>query len=283
MSEEHIIRHTVDGPVTVPALKRDLARLGVRAGMGVLVHSSLSALGWVCGGAPAVILALEDLLGPGGTLVMPTHSALSDPADWCDPPVPEVWWDSIRCTMPAFDMDLTPTQGMGAIPESFRKQRGVARSNHPQVSFAAWGKDAIAITGGHSLEFGLGDGSPLARLYEIDGWVLLLGVTHRSNSSLHLAEYRADYPTKRLTQCGAPVLVNGERHWVEFLDLALDISDFETIGKQFEAATGLVRRGKVAGASSLLMPQRALVDYAVGWIERHRGVSHPPTAGGSAQ
>jgi len=195
MSEIDAIKLDGDQPVTVSSLVTDLFALGLKPGMTVIVHSSLSSLGWVCGGAVAVIQALESVLGPAGTLVMPTHSGdLSDPAEWQHPSVPQVWWESIRQTMPAFDPDLTPTRGMGAIPECFRTQPGVRRSLHPQVSFAAWGRQAQAITANHPLDFSLGDGSPLARLYDLDGWVLLLGVGHDNNTSLHLAEYRATYP-----------------------------------------------------------------------------------------
>ncbi len=206
MTEAETIKRTRGRPVTVTSLTADLSALGVTPGMTLLVHSSLSALGWVNGGPVAVILALENALRPEGTLVMPTHSGhLSDPAEWQDPPVPETWWETIRQTMPAYDPDLTPSRGMGAIPESFRRQKDVLRSSHPHFSFAAWGKGAAVITERHALELSLGEHSPLARIYDRDGWVLLLGVGHDSNTSLHLAEYRADYPGKRLITCGAPV------------------------------------------------------------------------------
>jgi aminoglycoside 3-N-acetyltransferase len=179
---------TNDLPVTLSSLKDDLRNLGVKAGSTLLVHSSLSSLGWVCGGAAAVILALEETLGDEGTLVMPTYTEdLSDPSTWRSPPVPESWWETIRKETPAFRSDLTPTRQMGAIPESFRKQNGTLRSSHPQVSFGARGKNAEVIVGDHPLDFPLGERSPLARIYELDGYVLLLGVTHLNNSSMHLA------------------------------------------------------------------------------------------------
>jgi len=97
----------------------------------------------VCGGAPVVILALEQVLGEEGILVMLTYSEdLSEPSYWKHPAVPEEWWQLIRDESPAFMPDLTPTRQIGAIPECFRKQNGT-RSNHPQTSFAARGKKRI--------------------------------------------------------------------------------------------------------------------------------------------
>jgi len=75
MSEADVIKKFhQSGPITVDSLKEDLTELGVTPGMVLLVHSSLSSLGFVSGGPVAVILALEEVLGPKGTLIMPTHS-----------------------------------------------------------------------------------------------------------------------------------------------------------------------------------------------------------------
>lgn len=270
--EERIIAQNPDAPITVATLRHDFEALGVRPGMTLILHSSLRTLGgWICGGPVAVILALEDLLGSEGTLVMPTHSGdLSDPTQWRNPPVPESWWPIIKETMPAFEPELTPTREMGAIPETFRKQRGVLRSRHPQVSFAAWGKHATTITAEHPLDYGLGEDSPTARVYQLDGMVLLLGVGHGNNTSLHLAEYRADYPAKQEKTNGAPMLVDGERRWIPLRDIDIDDGDFEQIGAAFDAATNLSSHGRVSAAVAQLVPQRPLVDFAVRWIEQHR-------------
>ncbi len=261
---------TTDFPATQPSLAADLAALGVQPGMVLLLHSSLKLLGWVNGGAVAVILALEQVLGAEGTLVMPTHTAdNSDPANWENPPVPESWWQTIRETMPAFDTALTPTYYMGVIPETFRKQTGVLRSDHPDASFAAWGKHARAITDKHALPLVFGDQSPLARIYELDGWVLLLGVGHGNNTSLHLAEVRARIPHPTYRR-GAAMRVDGLRQWVNWEDLVWNDEDFVALGADFARETGLQRAGKIAHADALLLPQRPLIDYAILWLEQHR-------------
>jgi aminoglycoside 3-N-acetyltransferase len=261
---------TTEFPATLPSLAADLATLGVQPGMVLVVHSSLKSLGWVNGGPVAVILALEQVLGEEGTLVMPTHTSdLSDPANWVNPPVPESWWETIRATMPAYDPALTPTFQMGAIPETFRKQAGVLRSNNPDASFAAWGKHARRITEDHALVPLFGEHSPLARVYDLEGWVLLLGVAHNRTTSLHVAEGRARI-SHRTIHLGSPMMVDGVRQWVAFDDIDWDDSDFVQLGADFARETGLQREGKIACANALLMPQRALIDYAVPWLERHR-------------
>ena len=271
MGEQEAILQTAQGPVTRASLRRDLEGLGVRAGMTLMVHASLSRLGWVAGGPAAVILALEDALGAEGTLMMPAHSGdLSEPSHWGHPPVPEDWWPVIRAEAPAFQTDLTPTRGMGVIAETFRRQAGTLRSQHPQLSFAARGPRAGELTRDHALTPALGEESPLARLYALDGWVLFLGTDHNTNTSLHLAEVRARLTNPQKIQQGSPVLVNGERRWVTFEDFEWDSDDFAALGAEYVPAPGDAFTGRVCLAQTSLLRQRPMVDFAVGWMESHR-------------
>lgn len=258
-----------DDPVTVSSLAADLRELGVAAGDTLVVHASMSALGWVSGGPPAVVDALQAVLTDSGTLVAPTHTTqYTDPAAWGAPPVPDDWVDRIRKSRPPYRPEVTPTRGMGAVPECFRNYPGVVRSDHPQLSFAAWGADAERVVGDHGLDYPLGENSPLARVYDRDGDVLLLGVGHDSNTSLHLAEYRADFP-KEGTTSTAPILEDGRRVDVEITDVETSTEDFEALGAAFEREVGHVT-GEVGAATTRLAGQRALVDFAVEWFEANR-------------
>ena len=261
---------TTKGLVTQLDLEAQLEALGLCEGMTVLVHTRMSAIGWVCGGAQAVVGALLSVLGDSGTLMVPTFSShLSDPSGWESPPVPKTWWSTIRATMPAYDPHLTPTRSMGAVADAVRAHPLAVRSSHPAVSFAAVGPNAKALTGHHELSFGLGEGSPLARLYELDGHVLLLGVGHANNSSIHLAEYRSQNALAHQYRAGAPMVVGTAREWVEYDDIDNNPADFSRIGRSFEKAHPTAETF-VGAARARLFRQVPLVDHATSWMDRHR-------------
>lgn len=268
MTEAEAVRWAGDRPATVESLAADLRALGVEAGGTLCVHSSLSALGWVCGGAQAVVEAILRVLGARGTLVMPTHTGgNSEPSHWVNPPVPEAWWTSIRDTMPPFDPRITPTRAMGVIADCFRSWPGALRSSHPCSSFAARGPRAKEIVSDHGLAYGFGEASPLAKLYHGGASVLLLGVGHDRNSALHLAETRARWPHRREIEAAAAAREDGRRVWAAYRDLDYDSGDFARLGSEYD---GPQSQGLVARAQSILVPQRPLVDFAVAWIERNR-------------
>jgi len=256
--------------ITTSSLTQDLSNLGVNPGDCLLVHCAFSRVGRPYGGVQAMIEALQSCLTTAGTLVMPTHTTqLTEPSKWQNPPAPEDWWSTIRAELPAYDPERSPTLAMGALAETFRRYPNVLRSAHPHGSFAAWGKAAEQVTAGHDFPGIFGESSPLARLYELDARVLLIGVGHGNNTSLHLSEYRADFPKPYHIE-SAPIIVNEERRWVEGEELKIDSDDFVALGAAFAKETKLQRQGKIGKADSLLMPQPALVDFGAEWMTTHR-------------
>ena len=124
------------------------------------------------------------------------------------------------------------------------------------------------VTGDHSLDYSLGEGSPLARFYELDGQVLLLGVGYESNTSFHLAEYRA--PVVHRSEDGAPIVESGQRVWKPYPDIELNEEVFGQIGADFEKGVG-VRSFGVGSAQAKHFSQRRAVDFAQEWLAQRRG------------
>lgn len=257
--------------LTLPVLAGQLRALGLRRGDTVIVHSALSKLNaLLIGGLGTVISAFDAVLGPDGTLAMPTHTTdNSAPELWQAPPVPPAWWPEIRAHTPPYDPATSQTWRMGALPEYFRRYPGTLRSTHPQHSMAARGKHAAYLVAEHPLSQGLGEPSPYSRLLELDASVLLLGVDHSNNTTLHVAEHRATWPSKKMQVSEAVMRVNGERQWVSFSMLDVDADDFSPLGAAYEDSIGYVP-GRVGQAEARLLKLRPLIDFAVQWIEANR-------------
>lgn len=255
-------------------LKKDilaaLKEIGISKGQSIMVHTSLSSLGFVCGGPQIVIEALLESIGEEGTIMMPTQSWKNlDPSTGVHWEEPEEWHDIIRENWPAYDKDITPTNTMGAVAEMFRKWKGTLRSEHPARSVAAWGKYAKHLTDNHDLSNIFGEGSPLSKLYDLDGYVLLIGVGYDKNTSLHLADVRANYLSKHNCIEHSAIMENGKRVWKAYETLFVDGEDFEQIGSAFEKSCK-VTKVSLGNGTLTFMKQRELVDFAIKWIEANR-------------
>jgi aminoglycoside 3-N-acetyltransferase len=262
-------------PTTRESIAAQLAVLGLRPGDVVLLHTSLSALGWVCGGATAVVAAFLDLLGADGTLVVPAQTPRNrDPATWTDPALPPQMWPHIREHLPAFDPLLTPSDGMGAVAERVRTWPGAHRSAHPQSSFAGVGARAVALLDDHDPACHLGERSPLARLERAEAKVVLLGVGYDRCTAFHLAEYRVPHPPTRAYTC--VVRTSSGRCWTTYTDVDLDADDFAELGEDFEGRSGRrgpssVTAGPVGQARARVFRLADAVSFATIWLIRVRG------------
>jgi len=158
--------------LTKAKVKETLLSKGIRSGDHLLVHSSLRSMGPIEGGADALIDTLLEVVGPEGTLAMPTFNY------------------RVHLPFPHFDPHTTPGR-TGALTEIFRKRAETLRSLNPTHSIAAQGKRAAEFLADHYKFQTFGIGSPLDRLAQAGGYVLLLGVTHLANSCIHVGESHA--------------------------------------------------------------------------------------------
>ena len=193
-----------------------LKTVGLKSGDNVMVHTSLGKMGYVCGGAQAVIEALMEVVGDSGTIMMPTQSWKNlDPETGVHWEADQKDWQLIRDNWPAYDKTLTPTNTMGAVAE------------------------------------------------------MLIGTGYDKNTSLHLADARAEYPGKHTCVEHSAVSEAGKRVWKAYETLFVDGNDFEKIGEDYEKAY-VVPGVRIGNALVRLMYQRELVDFAVKWMEKNR-------------
>jgi aminoglycoside 3-N-acetyltransferase len=185
--------------------------------------------------------------------------------------VPTAWIEIIRSTMPAYNPATTPSGDMGAVAEAFRTWPGARRSPHPATSMAALGRHADEITACHELSDPLGPTSPSGALCRLNAKILLIGVGFNRCTALHLAE-DIRWPDRPTVQEGAPIMIGGERQWVNFeVPQIMDDGEFLPVGDA-AMASGVATSGNIALAHGIIAGMPQLVDFAVDhWL----GASHP--------
>lgn len=218
-------------------LTRQLAALGVESGSVLVVHTAFSRVAPVAGGPRGLIEALQQAVGPRGTLVMPSMT------DDDDHP---------------FDRRRTPCTGMGIVADTFWRGAGVLRSDSPHA-FAALGPRAAEITADHPIDVPHGLGSPIGRVYELGGQVLLLGVGHDADTTIHLAENLAGVRYRRPKYL--TVLDGGTRTRYDYQEIDHCCERFSLMDRWLEAE-GRQRRGVVGRAEARLIRSRDVVEAA---------------------
>ncbi len=262
------------GRHSVEQLVGDLRRLGVMPGAMLMVHASLRAIGPADHGADGVLQALDQAVGPSGTLLMVLGAA--DGWAWVNDR-PEAERPALLAKAEPFDCQRTPAEPeVGVLAERFRLAEGTLVSDHPEGRFAARGRLAAALVRDVPWHDYYGPGSPLARLVDADGQVLRLGADPDTVTLLHYAEYLAELPGKRRVRRHRRVVTpRGPKiRMVACLDDRDGIVDwqgedyFARILRAHLAATP-VARGLVGEATSELLPARALVRFAADWMSRN--------------
>jgi aminoglycoside 3-N-acetyltransferase len=233
-------------------LIEQLRTLGVVPGSVLIVHTAFSRVGPVNGGPQGLIDALRSVLGTEGTLVMPSMT------DEDDRP---------------FDPAASPCAGMGIVAETFWRMPGVLRTDNPHA-FAAVGPRAAEITAPQPVDLPHGVDSPVGRVRDLDGYVLLLGVGHDADTTVHLAENIAGVRYRK--RAHATVMLDGGPKRFDYGEIDHCCENFSLLDEWLEAG-GRQRRGIVGHAEARLARSRDIVDAALVHLrEKETIFLHPP-------
>lgn len=236
-----------------------LQALGIQTGDVLLVHTSFRAVRPIEGGPNGLIEALRLALGPGGTLVMPA---------WADD-------DDVP-----FDPARSPASAdLGVVADTFWRLPGARRSAHP-FAFAAAGPAAEEILADPLPLPPHRHQSPVGRVYDRDGQVLLLGVGHDANTTIHLAELLAGAPYRRPKHC--TILQAGQPVRVDYAENDHCCQRF-ALADEWLRARGLQAEGAVGHAPARLIRSRAIVRVVGEHLARDPLVFLHPPADGCAQ
>ncbi len=243
-------------PLTAAAITAGLRSIGLVNGQTVLVHTSLSSMGRVEGGANTVIDALLAAVGPDGTIIVPTLTGSEQ--------------DSPECP-PVFDPSTTSCW-TGIIPETLRQRPTALRSHHPTHSVAAIGPKAATLTADHVRSVTPCDAlSPYGKLAHRDeGMILLLGVTHEANTTLHAAEEaaEADYHLQpEFTRC--QLNIDGHTLYRDYRLHSWDTARHFEVMEALCLAKGFQRNGPIGSTTARLIRAQPMFAFAVEMLRAH--------------
>jgi aminoglycoside 3-N-acetyltransferase len=257
MKEQGMAQTEQRPTVTRESIAHDLSRLGLDRGDVVFFHSSMKALGWVQGGADAVIDAFLDAVGPEGLVIVPTLS----------------WTFAYgELARHAFDPTETPAR-VGKIPDTLWRRPNAFRSAHPTHSIAAIGRRAEELVAGHDRTSTFGKDGPYRRYVDWGAKILFLGVDLRSNTTLHAIEDWLDLPYLEVVKATVKGS-DGKPKIVEVTKSPGGHRDFYRNGSKVERLlerAGIIRRGKVGAADTRWMASQEMVDVVV------KGIYEEPT------
>jgi aminoglycoside 3-N-acetyltransferase len=258
-------------------LARDLRALGLRTGSVAIVHCRMSALGTIVGGAETVVRALLDVVGPSGTLVAYTGWEDAPPDDL--DALPDAERELVLAEHPAYDPAVARARrDHGRVAEAIRAWPGAVHSGHPEAGVSAVGHHASLVASAHPYDDAYGDGTPYARIVELDGQVVLLGAPLDTVTLVHHAEAVAQVDGKRRVAWRCPILGDGGRKWrtlhdIDTRDGALPYEEV-TGGEDYVAyfarralEAGAGRGGPLGAGTGHVLEARALVAGTVALIE----------------
>ena len=232
-------------------LIQNFLELGVKPGGVLLVHTSFSKIKPIEGGPLGLISALRSALGSDGTLVMPSMSYDDDQP---------------------FDKTTSPCPEMGIVADTFWRLPGVLRSDNNHA-FAAIGRLAEKIVAPHPMDVPHGLASPVGRVYEMDGQVLLLGVDHGSNTTIHLCENLAGVRYRRAKYI--TVLKDGQPTRFDYREIDHCCQNFALVDGWLDEKQNQ-RHGRIGNGETRLMRSRDIVNVVTSHLKQDETIFlHP--------
>ncbi len=242
-----------------------IKQLGIKSGDVLELHVSMKAIGFVLGGANAVLEAFLDVLGHEGTLVMAAQAwDNSEPAYFERPPIAIELYEQLRQHHPVYQGKNEDIHKMGALAQVMQRRSNVYVSDHPQVAMMALGKQAKWITQNHELNSMFSSDSPLGRLRELKAKVLLIGVEYDACTAMHLAEHLSQ--VRPIGIQGSRVVLGQKSDWVKFLSYVYDSDAFNAIGISMEV-NGLVKLGTLGQATTKLLEYESMTRFTQNYLK----------------